>query len=413
MNLSDAAAVYAGTTEAQAVYYGAKKIWPFSGWRQVGSTILGSAAGDQLGYAVTINSAGDRIAASSPYNDEAGSNTGSVRVLQWNGTAWGQMGASILGNTTPVNTLGQSLSMSDDGSILAVSSLTGYVRVYEWNGTAWGQKGSDIYQLTGSPSTGQAKFGESISLSGDGTILAIGVPSGNSYTGYVRVYDWNGTSWTQRGLNITEAGSRVGQSVALSEDGSKLAIGARYNNIGASNAGTVRVLEWDGSTWLQLGQTIEGSVAGDESGWSVTINSLGTRIAIGARYHDLPSGDAGNTRMFEWDGTAWGQLGSSILGAAGNDWSGASVSLNATGDIVAIGSERADSGGTDSGHVRVYQWSGTSWSQIGATIDGAAAGDNFFPVALNAAGTRLIAGGKFNDAAGANAGHAKVFEFVV
>jgi hypothetical protein len=413
MNLIDATAVYAGTTEATAVYYGVKKIWPFTGWRQVGSTILGSGAGDQLGYAVTINAAGDRIAASSPYNDEAGSNTGSVRVLQWNGTAWGQMGASILGNTTPVNTLGQSLSMSDDGSILAVSSLTGYVRVYEWNGTAWGQKGSDIYQLTGSPSTGQADFGKSISLSGDGTILAIGVPSGTNYTGYVRVYDWNGTSWTQRGLNITESGSRVGQSVALSEDGSKLAIGARYNSIGLSNAGTVRVLEWNGSNWLQIGSIIQGSAAGDESGFSVDINAEGTRIAIGARYHDLPSGNAGNTRMFEWDGTAWGQMGSAILGAAGNDWSGASVSLNATGDIVAIGSELADSGGTNSGHVRVYQWSGTSWSQIGATIDGAAAEDNFFPVALNAAGTRLIAGGKFNDAAGANAGHAKVFEFVV
>jgi hypothetical protein len=164
---------------------------------------------------------------------------------------------------------------------------------------------------------------------------------------------------------------------------------------------------------LQLGQTIEGSVAGDESGWSVAINSLGTRIAIGARYHDLPNTDVGNTRMFEWDGIAWGQMGSAILGAAQGDWSGACVSMNATGDIVAIGSERADSGGTNSGHVRVYQWSGTSWSQIGATIDGAAAEDNFFPVALNAAGTRLIAGGKFNDAAGANAGHAKVFEFVV
>jgi hypothetical protein len=198
--------------------------------------------------------------------------------------------------------------------------------------------------------------------------------------------------------------------VALNDLGDRIAIGARYNSSGGSTSGHARVMQWDGTTWSQLGSQISGSAAGDESGYSVAINSIGSRIAIGARYH---GGNAGNTRIFEYIGTTWTQLGSSILGAAGNDWSGASVSLNATGDIVAIGSERADSGGTDSGHVRVYQWSGTSWSQIGATIDGAAAGDNFFPVALNAAGTRLIAGGKFNDAAGANAGHAKVFEFVV
>jgi hypothetical protein len=412
MNLSAATAVYAGTTAAQALYYGSKQIWPFSGWRQLGADILGIAANDKFGTSVAINDAGTRIAIGAPDNDAAGSNKGAVRVLDWTGTAWALAGSEILGNPSISDGIGRAVSLDSTGTIFAASTNNGRVRAYEWDGSNWTQRGGDIFQLTGTPNSTQAGFGASISLSSDGAILAIGAPAGADYTGYVRVYDWDGTDWVQRGANIAAADSRLGQSVTLSDDGSRIAIGARYNSIGASNAGTVRVLEWDGSAWLQLGQIIEGSAAGDESGWSVAINAAGTRIAIGARYHDLPDRNSGNTRMFEWDGTSWVQMGADILGAAIDDWSGASVSMNATGDIVAIGSERADTGGTDSGHVRVYQWTGNDWVQIGSTLDGAAAGDNFFPVALNAAGTRLIAGGKFNDASGSNAGHARVFEFV-
>jgi hypothetical protein len=406
-------ALYAGSTPATSVYYGSLKILTVPGWVQLGSTILGSAAGDQLGYAVTINAAGDRVAVSAPYNDDGGSNTGAVRVLQWDGTAWGQMGTSILGNATPVNTLGQSLSMSDDGSILAVSSITGYVRVYEWNGTDWAQKGSDIFQTSGNPATGAALFGISISLNASGSRLAIGAPNGLGYSGYTRVYEWSGTSWVQLGANITSlvSGDQSGYSVALNDSGSRVVIGARFNSSGGSASGHTFVMEWDGTTWSQLGSQISGSAAGDESGYSVAINSVGDRIAIGARYHDQPSSNAGNARVFEYTGTTWAQLGGSILGAAADDWSGASVSLNATGDIVAVGSELADSSGQNSGHVRVFQYNGSSWVKVGADIKGSAANDKFFKVALNAAGNRLIAGAPFNDAAAQDAGHARVFEF--
>ena len=70
------------------------------------------------------------------------------------------------------------------------------------------------------------------------------------------------------------------------------------------------------------------------------------------------------------------QLGSDIDGEAAEDISGYSVSLDSDGDRVAIGAYKNDGNGSDAGHVRIYSWDGSSWSQLGSDIDGEAAGDN-------------------------------------
>jgi len=71
--------------------------------------------------------------------------------------------------------------------------------------------------------------GWSVCLSADGTVLAVGNPSSSGYSrpGFTRVFEWNGTVWTQRGGDIMgEAnGDESGRSVSLSADGSTVAIG--------------------------------------------------------------------------------------------------------------------------------------------------------------------------------------------
>ena len=46
-----------------------------------------------------------------------------------------------------------------------------------------------------------------------------------------------------------------------------------------NSSGHVRIFNWDGSSWNQLGQDIDGENSNDESGTSVALNSAGTRIA--------------------------------------------------------------------------------------------------------------------------------------
>ena len=118
----------------------------------------------------------------------------------------------------------------------------------------------------------------------------------------------------------------------------------------------MRIYEYSNSSWSQLGSDIDGEAAGDYSGWSVSLDSDGDRVAIGAYHNDGTGSNAGHVRIYEYSGGSWSQLGSDIDGEAEGDWSGVSVSLNSDGDRVAIGAYLNDGTGTSSaGHVRIYE----------------------------------------------------------
>ena len=212
--------------------------------------------------------------------------------------------------------------------------------------------------------------GTSVSISSDGTRVAIGAilndSSNGSNSGHVRVYDWNsGTSlWTQVGQDIDgeAADDQFGHSVSISSDGTRVAIGAILNDgSNGSNSGHVRVFALavfaDGSTaWFQVGSDIDGEAAGDNSGYSVSISSDGARVAIGAPFNDGTGSEAGHVRVYDWNsGTSvWTQVGPDIDGEAAGDESGWSVSMSSDGTRVAIGAYSNDGTGSYSGHTRVY-----------------------------------------------------------
>jgi hypothetical protein len=51
------------------------------------------------------------------------------------------------------------------------------------------------------------------------------------------------------------------------------------------------------------------------------------------------------------------------------------VSINAKGDIVAIGARNDDNSGSNSGSTKMYQYTNGSWNQLGQTIYGDSAND--------------------------------------
>ena len=91
--------------------------------------------------------------------------------------------------------------------------------------------------------------------------------------------------------------------------------------------------------WMQLGQDIDGEAAGDQSGYSVSLSSDGTTVAIGAYGNDGNGYYSGHVRIYAWNSatSAWEQQGADIDGEAADDWSGWSVSLSSDGTTVAIG----------------------------------------------------------------------------
>ena len=322
---------------------------------QLGSDIDGEAAGDYSGISVALSSNGTRVAIGAPNND-----AGQARIYDWNGTAWTQLGADIDGEASG-DFLGRSVALSSDGTRVAIGAPgngdnAGQVRIYDWNGTAWTQLGADI------DGEDYESSGQSVSLSSDGMRVAIGAVLGNETSGIVRVYEYSGNAWAKLGGDIVgeAVGDNSGYSVALSSDGTRVAIGAPFANGNGTEPGKVRIYDWNGTAWTQLGADIDGEASYDNSGNSVALSSNGTRVAIGAAYNNGNGDNAGQVRIYDWNGTAWVQLGSDIDGEASGDYSGHSVALSSDGMRVAIGAPDNDGNGNNAGQVRVYRFASVS-----------------------------------------------------
>jgi hypothetical protein len=396
----------------------ASQVSALSTSNQLGLDIDGVAAGDNAGFAVDMSNDGSRIAVGAPTFDGAGSDRGHVRIYEWTGTTWSQMGADIIGEANGDDS-GWSVALSGDGSRVVIGAPfngalnIGHTRVFQWTGSAWTQLGADIDGVATDDWSGW-----SVAISDDGNRIATSAyrnDGGGLEAGHVRVYDWNAGSsaWTQVGGNINgeAAGDESGTSIAMSASGHRIVIGAPENQ---SFRGHARVYEWNeiSSTWSQVGPDIDGSRAGDDSGEAVDISDDGNRVVIGSPSFDDNRNDVGHVRIFDWNaGSAtWTQVGSTINGEAANDLSGSSVSLAGNGHRVAIGGPQSDGNGSNSGHVRIFQLIGSTWTQVGSDIDGEAASDRSGrATALSADGTRTIVGAEANSS---SAGHARVFGFL-
>ena len=372
-----------------------------------------SIAINSIGDVIVVGATGDD-------ESESSYNNGVVTVYKKNESEeWVRYGNKIIGEAA-YDESGISVSINDAGTIVAIGSIhndgngtdAGHVRVYEYNSGTWIQKGTDI--------DGEAagdESGTSVSLNNSGTILAIGSPKndGNGVdAGHVRIYEFASNTWTQVGSDIDgeAAGDESGTSVSLSNSGTILAIGSPKNDGNGVDAGHVRVYEFASNTWTQVGSDIDG-VAGDELGASLNLNGLGTILVVGAPLADGEAGvNTGQTKVYNYVSNTWTQLGDSIEGEGSQDESGRAVSINNDGSIIAIGVEKNGPGGVQHGHVRVYEFVSNTWTQVGDDIDGEANDDKSgASVSLNNDGSIVAIGAYKNDASGLNNGHARVYKF--
>jgi hypothetical protein len=214
-------------------------------------------------------------------------------------------------------------------------------------------------------------------------------------------------TWTQLGNNINGEADHdwFGEAIAINSDGTVMAVGALSNDGNGTDAGHVRVFEYSGSTWTQKGSDIDGEDGGDESGISVSISSDGSVVAIGAGSNDGNGSNAGHVRVYQFSGSDWVQKGADIDGDSLGSYCGKSVNLSADGSVVAIGSTTG-TGLTYGGKVQVYQYSGSSWVQKGSDIIGDAFLDMFgYDCALSADGNTVAA------CSGSGDGYVRVYTY--
>ena len=137
---------------------------------------------------------------------------------------------------------------------------------------------------------------------------------------------------------------------AVSEDGTIIAIGSAKNDDAGNNAGSVRVFQLNeaATAWSQLGSDIDGDSAGDHLGSDLSLSADGTILAVGAPLNatgqkttidGVPYDDyIGKAKVYELSGSTWSQKGSDILGNQINSKLGASISTNGVGNRIALGS---------------------------------------------------------------------------
>src|SRR5690554_5281414 len=383
---------------------------------QIGQKIEGDTGTDAFGQSVAISADGTIVAVGA---DQYNSNMGHVRVYEEVSGTWTQIGNDIEGDASG-DWNGRSIALSADGSIVAIGAPfnddgatdSGHVRIFENVSGVWIQIGNAI--------EGEAQWdesGTSVALSSDGTIVAIGAPrhSGNgNESGQVRVFENVQGTWRQIGSDIYGLlpGHGLGISCSLSSDGSILAVGAVSRNTAATVASYSIIYENVSGTWTQIGQVIDAVSPLDQSGRSVSLSSDGNIVAIGESGYSTGSNfQIGNVRIFENVSGTWTQKGSNIIGEAANDNSGISISLSSNGSIVAIGAAGNDDAGNFSGHVRVYQHTSNTWSQVGSDIDGEDPSDYFGEnVSISGSGDTLIVGAKTQTTSTIKNGYAKVYD---
>jgi outer membrane protein OmpA-like peptidoglycan-associated protein len=132
------------------------------------------------------------------------------------------------------------------------------------------------------------------------------------------------SQWSQVHETIygTSGGDDTGREVAISATGNIITITATGASMGGFVRGRVQVFEDDGASWVQLGTDIGGENNGDRFGNAVAMNTTGDIIAVGAQYHDELASNAGQVKVFQYDGVDWNQLGLDLLGENGSDYFG-------------------------------------------------------------------------------------------
>lgn len=358
------------------------------------------------GTAVAMSGDGYLLAIGGPDDSEA---TGATWVFERApGGAWRQVLDKLVGaGGVGEQRQGKCVAMAGDGATLAVggpgdSDMSGAAWVFVRSaGGGWTQQGN---KLVGTGGVGQSNQGASVALSEDGATLAVGGPL-DTYTGAAWVFARSlEGEWKQMGDKLVGTGgvglSGSGAAVALSADGSILAVGGPDDNY---SVGATWLFTRSGNDWTQQGGKLVGSGVDSniaEQGRAVALSADGAILAVGS------NGDGfgvGGTWIFTQSSGEWTQQGEKLVGTGGAEQQGQSVALSAGGSLLAVGGSDTTAlpGGKNSAGVWVFERSAAGeWSQQGNVLAGSLTGSSHaFPgssvshaVALSASGTTLAAG---------------------
>lgn len=223
------------------------------GWGPVAADqkapVFTGTAGEMFGISVGISNSGSNFANSSTYPvlvvgaDQAASTDGAAYVYADSASGWSAWNATTPTISDPGGTandlFGNSVAITSDGSTILVGSSgygigpnagtdTGAAYICTLSGSKWVASPSLSFSASGA-----AAFGTSVAISGtsSGATAVVGAPGAASGAGAAYVYTNSGSGWspsptTEIADPAGLAGDLFGTSVAISSDGTVIAVGA-------------------------------------------------------------------------------------------------------------------------------------------------------------------------------------------
>ena len=384
---STVAATAPGTTSGHAHVFTRSA----TGWRDAESSVsrlwaVDGDGGSSFGIAVSASADGGTVVVAAHQDDRNGTNAGAVYVFTEPSGGWGSAAPARIALTASDgdagDAFGRSVSVSGDGSIIAVGSHldddngsgSGSIYVFTRPSGGWTTMAAQVKIKPSDGATGDI-FGSSVAVSGDGSIIAVGSPEDDdkgNISGSVYVFTKPSSGWTamaaQAKLTASD-GAAVdifGSSVSVSGDGSIIAVGS----IGDDDNGSVYVFTMPSSGWTAMAAqtklTASDGAAGDVFGSSVSVSGDGSIIAVGSIGDDDNGNASGSVYMFTKPSSGWTAMAAQakLTAAAGaeEDRFGRAVSLNADGSKVAVGASGDDDNAGDSGAVYLFTKPTGGWT---------------------------------------------------
>lgn len=434
----------AGCTQSSAISADGNSV-PLIGYLKASTT----SESDNFGSAVALSADGNTLAVgAADAGDAPALFTGAVYVYTRSGSDWSAPAYLKASNAENFDRFGSALALSDDGNTLIVGAPgedsadsdpnnntafdAGAAYVFTRTGNTWSQ----VAYLKSSEAAGGDNFGRSLAISPDGTVLAVGSPSKDTIVplpgtslvdrGAAYVFTGSGSTWTQSPpltAPVPASSASFGISLALSNEGAALAIGASGEAVNTANgAGAVHFYTRSGPNW-SYGTRITASTAqGSASfGYSIALSTDGATLAAGARFEDSASADpldpvissTGAAYVYDISGSTATETAHLKASNAGEfDNFGSSIDLSGDGNTLAVtalgesGGSAGVSGPTDdtlssSGAAYVFTRAAAAWSERSyVKSSNPETDDQFgFSVALNADGSTLVVGATDEDSA--------------
>ncbi len=252
-----AAGTNIGTGGSASIYK-----WYTANWQETKLERPSSTENDFYGHAVSLNGSGNYAAAGAYGFNQIGA----VYIFKQSliiTEPWDLVKTLSAGDGSVDDYFGYSVSMSRNGSILAVGAPgkdsidkmnTGTVYIYAKGSDDW----SLITTITADAIDQEAedKFGTAVAVSADGTYIAVSTPNASQFKGAVYVYEKSGNNYIKRKKLMADdssINSLLGTSISISDNGLIISAGAPGCDIaGKVNQGAVYIFEHNGSTWIQI-----------------------------------------------------------------------------------------------------------------------------------------------------------------